>query len=281
MWERYQNLQGFSGAKAGPGTTVRRRLLDAIQDGLNEGAVARKPGWGMWKFFSEHLGIYDATRREGKVIGQALMNPSSGDRREVLDFIVSDSGNQLWNDQVKTKDPSERIFHNALSLDADSKLSELLDAIDKYERFCRYLQDAFDECLHYLSQYQQKVSPVELSKLTAVKLAATKIPEMFSEVSERLTPYGQVVRFQDHFSSLAERSSKLDWLERLLQHHVTIQRQKPPAGKAPWFDRFDDGKFMIRTGYVRDRGGRHDDYYVHAYRTGSLWSFVCDLGLVS
>jgi len=280
VWEKEQGLTGFSGTQDGPGKSKRRRLLDAIHDGLSEGAVARKPGWGMWKFFSEHLGIYDSTRREGKVIGHALMNPTSGDRRELLEFVISENGKELWQEQVKSKDASERVFHNAVRSIADSELGELLDAISIYERFCRYLQDAFDDCLFHLSQYQKKVQPLELSRLKSVKLAAKEVPEMFAQVSERLIPFGQVVRFQDHFSSLAERASSLDWLERLLQHHTTIQRQKPPAGKAPWYDRFDDGSFMIRTGYVRDKGGRHDDHYVHAYRTGSLWSFVCDLGLV-
>jgi len=74
--------------------------------------------------------------------------------------------------------------------------------------------------------------------------------------------------------------SDLDWLEALLKHHCDVQAAKPPAGKAPWFDRFDDGSCMIRTAYIRDKGGRHDDSYVHAYRTGALWSFAADLGLV-
>ena len=91
----------------------------------------------------------------------------------------------------------------------------------------------------------------------------------------------EAVRFQEHFSSLAERVSSLHWLERLLEHHSRIQYSKPPAGKAPWIDRFDDGSCMIRTGYLRESGGRHDDAYVHAFRTSSLWSFACDLGLVN
>ena len=280
VWEKEQGLIGFSGTQNGPGKSKRSRLLDAIHDGLADGAVARSPGWAMWKFFSQHLGIYDSTRREGKVIGQALMNPTSGDRRELLDFVISEKGKELWHEQVQSKDASERVFHKAVRSIADSNLGELLDAISIYERFCRYLQDAFDDCLFHMSQYQQKIQPLELSRLESVKLAAKEVPEIFSEITERLTPFGQLVRFQDHFSSLAERTTALNWLERLMQHHTTIQRQKPPAGKAPWYDQFDDGSLMIRTGYVRNKGGRHDDHYVHAYRTGSLWSFVCDLGLV-
>jgi hypothetical protein len=106
------------------------------------------------------------------------------------------------------------------------------------------------------------------------------IPAMFPEVVECLSPFDQAIRFQDNFSSLAERVPDTDWLARLLKHHCRVQCEKPPAGKAPWFDRFVDGSCMIRTGYIRDTGGRHDDTYVHAYRTASLWSFAKDLRLV-
>jgi hypothetical protein len=99
-------------------------------------------------------------------------------------------------------------------------------------------------------------------------------------VAERLAPFGESVRFQESYASLAERVSDSDWLEKLLEHHRRVQHSKPPAGKASWFDRFDDGACMIRTAYIRETGGRHDDSYVHAYRTASLWSFARDLRLV-
>jgi len=256
-------------------------LVDAIRDGIESGAVARKAGWAGWRFFSDHLGIYEAGTREARVIRQALLNPSSGFRKEVLSSLLSSDGQILWKDEVENKDASERRFHEALMLTASPELNELLLAISVYERFCRYLQDAFDDCLLRLSQYQQRIQPSELAGLVGVKRASKEVPDIFIEVSERLSPFGEAVRFQEHFSSLAERVSSLHWLERLLEHHSRIQYSKPPAGKAPWFDRFDDGSCMIRTGYLRESGGRHDDAYVHAFRTSSLWSFACDLGLVN
>jgi len=279
-WEKEQGLIGFSGSGDGPGKAIRRRLVDAVRDGIESGAVARKAGWAGWRFFSDHLGIYEAGKREARVIRQALLNPSSGYRKEVLGSLISPDGQTLWKDEVESKDASERRFHKTLSPTASHELKELLQAIDVYEMFCRYLQDAFDDCLLYLSQYQQRVQPSELAGLIGVKRASKEVPGIFAEVSDCLSPFGEAVRFQEHFSSLAERASSLQWLERLLEHHSRIQYSKPPAGKAPWFDRFDDGSCMIRTGYLRNYGGRHDDAYVHAYRTSSLWSFARDLGLV-
>jgi hypothetical protein len=276
-WEREQQLDGFSGSCEGPGKAIRQQLLNAIRDGLQKCGVDRTGGWSGWQFFSDHLGIYDAGRREARVIAQALLNPGSGYRKEVLGFLISDPGRRLWEDEDTR---SERIFHVALSEVASPDLKELLRAIDAYERFCRLLQNAFDDVLFQLSRHKTRIPPVELARPRGVRQAARTVPDIFTRVAERLSPFGQGIRFQETFSSLAERASEVDWLERLLEHHCRVQREKPPAGKAPWFDRFEDGSGMIRTAYIRDTGGRHDDSYVHAYRTASLWSFAKDLLLV-
>ena len=278
-WEKEQELDGFSGSGDGPGKAVRRRLIDAIQDGLESGSVARKGGWNGWQFFSDHLGIYESGKHEARVIKHALLNPTSGYRKEVLELLISAEGQQLWTEETSQDWPSERRFHSDLVNVASSKLKELLHAIDAYERFSRLIQDAFDDVLLRLSQYQQRIKPSELAGLKGVRRAAKGIPNIFSEVAERLAPFGESVRFQESYTNLAERVSDSDWLEKLLEHHCRVQHSKPPAGKAPWFDRFDDGACMIRTGYIRETGGRHDDSYVHAYRTASLWSFAMDLGL--
>ncbi len=280
-WEKEQKLADFSGSGDGRGKTVRGRLVDAIQDGLESGCVARKSGWIGWQFFSDHLGIYDAGPLEARVLRDALLDPISGARKEVLEMVISSSGRELCAEELSKKFPSERRFHTALIDVASPELKQLLQAIDAYERFARLLQDAFDEVLFRLSRHQQRIKPNELAGLKGVKLAATGIPDIFTEVSERLSPFGEEVRFQENYSDLAERVSVSEWLEKLMEHHCRVQLTKPPAGKAPWFDRFDDGSFMIRTGYIRETGGRLDDSYVHSYRTWSLWSFASDLRLVN
>ena len=279
-WEKEQGLDGFCGSGDGPGKSVRRMLIDAVQDGLESGCVARKAGWHGWQFFGERLGIYEVRTRESRVISQALLNPASGHRKEVLEALLGAEGRRLWKDGIAQDRPSERRFHATLVDVASAELKELLHAIDIYERFSRLLQDAFDDVLFRLSQHQQRIQPSELAELTGVKTAAAEVPGIFTEVAERLSPFGVEARFQEGYGGLAEQVSDSEWLERLLDHHRRVQHSKPPAGKAPWFDRFDDGSCMIRTGYIRATGGRHDGSYVHAYRTASLWSFACDLGLV-
>jgi hypothetical protein len=113
-----------------------------------------------------------------------------------------------------------------------------------------------------------------------VKLASKQVPQSFGEVMTRLEPIGESVRFSETFAALAERATAAEWVERLIEHHRKTQRRKPPNGKTPWFERFDDGGLIIRPDYRTEVPGTHDDYYVHLYRTPSLWQFARDLHLV-
>jgi hypothetical protein len=96
-----------------------------------------------------------------------------------------------------------------------------------------------------------------------------------------LAPYGETDRFSRVFSDVADKMSITQWAECLMEHHFKIQRNKPPNGKAPWFERFDDGAYIIRPAYVRQGGGEYTHEYVHAYRLNPLWSFAKDLRLVN
>ena len=282
-WEQEQGLKGFMGIGDGPGRSHRQRLIDGIADGLKAGATARK-SWG--NFFAEHFGIYEAGPLESEQIRLALVTAKSakhdnGFRGEIFEALTSKSGQAFWVEQIATGDPAERRFHEWLMNSVSGPLIELLTAIGAYEQFCRYLQDALDDCLNYLAQYTQRIKLHELSKLKGVQSAAEMLPKIFSEVVEKLAPVGLDYRFSQSFAEFSELADPQTWVERLLAFHVAVQRDKPPAGKNPWFDRFDDGTYLIRPGYVRDYWPRHDDGYVHAFRTNSLWSFAADLHLVN
>jgi hypothetical protein len=99
-------------------------------------------------------------------------------------------------------------------------------------------------------------------------------------VADRLEPFGLSVRFLNTFDTIAEKTDIESWVNILLDHHMRIQRAKPPNGKNPWFERFDDGGLFIRPLYRRSKKGRHDGSYVNAYRTHSLRSFLSDLNML-
>jgi hypothetical protein len=283
MWETEQDLEGFLGSGSGPGRVWRDKLSAAIEDGLAANVVARKPSWPEWEFFPKHLGIYKAGDEEASKIAMALGNAEAGYRKYVLDTLLSSSGSTLWQAAEESRRRPEREFHQILKSSASNQdaLTQLLDAIDVYERFARLLQNAFDACLYEMSNPQRRVGLKRLAELPAVQVASKSIPELFDVVAERVQIVEKEFAFRDSFSSLSEIGTASDWAERLLQHHRRIQKSKPPAGKAAWFDRFDDGTYLIRTAYLMKEAPSSDDAsYVHAYRTQSLWSFARDLRML-
>lgn len=275
IWAEEQDLRGFCGSVEGNGKSRRRSLVDAIGDGMKRGATSRTDGWSGWRFFGDHLAHLCPGRKEASVIQKGLMDPGAGHRREVLAFLISEEGRNMW---VETE--SERRFHQELQSRCSSSLRGLLDAISAYEDFARLLQDAFDDCIFCMSQTRARTRPKDLSSLPGVKRAAERVPRLFGQLMEALTAFGETIRFQDSFRDLAERVSVGEWLQLLLEHHRKVQLLKPPNGKAPWFERYDDGSCIIRPMYASHVRGNGGQEYVHGYRTSPLWSFAQDLRLV-
>jgi len=276
IWSKEQGLEGFAGTGDGEGLAVRNQLREAVQAGLEAGAAARSGSWSGWEFFRDHLAPYAAGRKERHAISAMLLNDAKGFRRNVIESLISDAGRQAWE-----ANGSEREFHAVLRTTARDELLVLLDAIDAYERFSRLCHDAFQDCLYEMTrQGGKKTSPAVLAALPAVKTASRRVPEMFSQVMERLEPVGEAVRFRETFAGLADRGAAVEWVERLMEHHRKTQKQKPPNGKNPWFERFDDGSVIIRPDYRTEDMGAGDGRYAHLYRTRSLWQFALDLKLV-
>lgn len=275
VWAKEQGLEGFIGDSEGNGVSLQRVLQSAVKDGLAQNATARTTAWAGWEFFRRHLGIYAVGKKEAEALATLLRHDGKGHRGPVLDFLVAASGRQAWEGKW-----NERTFHEALRQSCDSALGGLLDAISAYETFSRLCQDAFDDCLMELTRRSGKTPPTSLAKLDSVKLASKRIPDFFPEIVEKLEPFGESIRFSETFQSLAEKTSATEWVVRLAEYHRANQKRKLPDGKYPWFERFDDGSLIIRPLYRRQEGGSHDDSYVHAYRTGALWSFAADLKLI-
>ncbi len=277
-WADEQGLTGFCHDEPGPGREWRLRLRRAVEDGLNKAAVARGPGWSGWTFFGRHLAPYRIGQGERQVIWRGLTRDSRGYRDVLLQALHSDEGRAFWS-QHGGRD--ERPFHLWLRQRADGELRTLLDAILCYERFSRLLQDAFDDALYEMTRRGVPTSPRQLAQTPGVQRAAREVPQLYEELLNRLAEFGQAAAFQAAFAEVAQPAAPVVWAGQMVEHHRRVQQAKPPNGKAPWFDRFDDGRCGIRALYRRDEPAAHDDSYVHSYRTDSLWQFLHDLKMVS
>ena len=103
---------------------------------------------------------------------------------------------------------------------------------------------------------------------------------MGSEVSDLLAPFGLAPQSDQAFAWSSRRAAAEQWVVGLLEHHLEVQRHKPPDGKNPWFEMLPDGSAVIRAAYRRPEAPEPTEEYVHAYRTGALLSFARDLGMV-
>ena len=286
VWRAEQKLRGFYESAEGDGQQGYRLLVDAVKAGVAQGAVARSTGWNGWQFMADHLCHTDVGPKEARMLAGFLLSEQdgNGNRKALLQFLVSPEGQKICNAirdrNARDKIWSEREFHVALAKQADSSLGLLLAAILSYETFARVLQDAFDDCLYEMSMQRGKTPPSILAKQKNVLRAVKKIPDLLAKTADALAPFGLSVRFQELFGILAERTTPEGWAHILLEHHKNVQMAKPPCGKAPWFDRMDDGRCVIRPAYLRDNGGRGDESYVHNYRVAPLWSFATDLRLL-
>jgi hypothetical protein len=276
LWSHEQGLAGFVGSGDGPGNAMRKQLRDAVQAGLEKGATGRTSGWQGWKFFQQHLLPQQVKPKEAALLASALLRDAKGFRGEILEFLVSRTGSELWE-----ATGSERELHRGLCARAGGELRVLLEAIDAFESFARLCQDAFQDCLVELTRAGgRKTSPQTLATLPSVQWAAARVPEAFAEALAKLALVNETARFSETFANLAERGRTVEWVERLLEHHCAIQRRKPPHGKQPWFERFDDGQVILRPLYRTEVQGAHDDSYVHLFRVRPLWQFALDLSLV-
>jgi len=279
-WSKEQDLPGFYDSSRGIGKNWRSVLFKAVDEALSKGHTCRSGTWAGWNFMAEHLAPDKIGKNEGKAIIRALLGESGGFRRSVIEFLASSKGQVVLSEAESGKFLSEKKFHRGLRRIADTALRDLLDTIRVYEQFARLLQDAFDDCLYEMSRNKRRLSPLDFCACEGVAAASERIPGIYLQLLDMLAPYGLSIRFQEMFESLSNHQPAQDWAVYLLEHHCTVQRRKPPNGKAPWFDRFDDGSYLIRQRYFREEPGLHKNEYVHYYRTKPLRFFAQDLGMV-
>ncbi|MFZ5565224.1 MAG: hypothetical protein ACOZBW_14370, partial [Thermodesulfobacteriota bacterium] len=262
IWEKEQQLPGFSNGNNGTGFSYKTQIQNAIKDAIQKGHIDRTATWQGWAFFGDHLFPNKIPEKERAFLTLMLSASAETSRNEVFRFLVSNKGQSSFKESW-----SEKSFHQAFFPGATEETKRLLKAIQSYEAFSRLLQDAFDDCLVAMTNKRARIYPKELSELKGCVDAIKKIPEIFNAVADQIEPYGQLERYLVNFNAFSEKTSAIEWTNQLLEHHIKVQRNKPPNGKNPWFDRYDDGSVVIHVSYRREEGGRHDDSYVHMYRT--------------
>lgn len=283
-WRADQGLCGFAGEGRGAGREVFEQLRRAIADGLEAGEAARVPHWGGWAFFRGHLAPRHIGPREKQVLGELLHGERVGFRHELVTTLTSPEGQRAaWAAFAQGGRAWDTALHELLlEQHADNQpLTALVRAAQAYERLARLLTDAFEEALFTLSEQRGKTALAELAAGPFARRAAAETSAAYANALARLNEIELGRAFEQNLSWLAQPLPAPDFMRLLLEHHVNVQRRKPPRGKAPWVECFDDGRYMVRAQYRRVAAPEDAAGYVNAYRAGPLWRFAWDLGWVN
>lgn len=258
VWEKEQGLRG---------SDWRSRLRDAVRIGLERGATYN--AGVAFALMAGHLAPSEAGSCERELLRHTLLSHDTGYRREVFEFLVSTSGRAI----LSAAEWHERQFHDALLRSSSRSLRELIEAIQAYETVAGLLTDAWQECLFALTNSPSGLRAADLASLTTVIRAVQRLPEAYVNAHHKLSEYGLAERAR-RLQTLAEPVGIGEWVERLYLHHDQVQRAKPPAGKAPWVFRYDDGRYVVRPRYRLDSLVPVNGRYVFFYRTRPLNDFA-------
>lgn len=271
-WQNERDLAGFYGTSEGPGRNIRQRLTEAVRAGLKAGAVDCSGSWFGWKFFHEHLNPTESGPRERQLLWNRIRTGTSPYCAEALDFLVSKAGKELMNQGA-----NERRLYATLKRVVSKNFQARIEVIQRYEAFCRILQNAFDSCRYEITQARRGIKPVILAELPAVKKAVEFLPSAFNEAEQSLGDSQRRLRFKSVFEEIAQTRQGPAFVQALFEHHKRVQKAKPPDGKATWIEQHFDGSLLIRPEYQLKALPELSGEFVNPYRMRALWNFAVDL----
>ncbi len=274
IWEKEQNLQGFYSSMTGPGANFKSKLKSAIEDGLKKGQVERMWSWSFFQDLAQCMHPIKAGRKEAQTIFDLLRNDKEQKRKEIIDALIS------YIDKYDVTDGiSESHFHSFLLKQVRQEIRELIEAIRTYELFSRTLTNALESVLYKLSNQANKGSMNDIENLAPVKYAAEYISGQYVDCIAALTKVKEDNSMQKTFGRFSNSFGPRDFAENLIEHHHEIQKRKPPFGKVPWLEKYENKKLILRPAYTRLNNLASSDpkEYVYFYRTNSLLSFLKDL----
>jgi hypothetical protein len=275
-WQAEQGLAGFLDGN-GPGRDLRRSFEKAVRKGLEVGHGADL-GSEARRLIAEHLHPRAPGPKESDALWVALTH-NDVMRGEYALKLISTDGQDAW----RQASGSEADYHAWLIEHVSPSMTQLLTTIRSYERLARLLTDAFDEIRWTMTEERQPVSVEKLGLGLAVRHASKEFLTTYADAVVQLGEIdpGLRMRAERSFVRLGEANSPTSFAARLLDHHTSIQKAKPPNGKRAWFDLFGDERVAIRPAYTVSGFAPAPDAYVHTYRCQPLTSFARQLRRVS
>ncbi len=153
-----------------------------------------------------------------------------------------------------------------------------------FEDFARDLTWAFTEYRYLGSHAMGGVpGPAALQQGEVIADVAPVIGQRYQSVVRRMHEAiefgidpGLVSRFSESFGQFAEVSSATDFIQLLMVHHSSIQRNKAPHGKRAWLEEISRG-WAVRPLFSVPEKPEQLVTFVHPYRLRAAANFLVDI----
>jgi hypothetical protein len=246
-WAKDQGLDGIIDASAGEGHGFRERLRRAVAQGMEKGHTTHQSG-EFWRDLARHLNLAAPGRKEKKVLMDRILSHAGP-----VEMIACLKEELIAQGGVSERE-NEAPFLRKLTGNAPPNLQQLLTAIDAYEAFARAITDAFDGLRHCASSHGG--APVDAENFSSVKAAKSALAALGRSLA-RVRSHPTLLEWERDQKGLAQAVDRFDGIRTgrdlfnaILTHHEHVQREKPPNGKRPWFERGPRGKVVLRSGYA-------------------------------
>jgi hypothetical protein len=274
-WARDQHLDGIIDAPDGNGRAFRDQLRRAVAQGLEKGHTTYQPS-DFWRDLARRLDPLTPGRNEKKVLLERILS-----RAGQLEMVTPLKEALIVQGGVGARH-EEAPFLRKLTGRAPRDLEQLLTGIDAYEAFARAITDAFDGLRYCATSHGG--APVDAQDFSAVKAAKSALAALGPSL-RRIRSHPTLLDWERDQKGLAQSVDRFegvrtagDLFDAVLNHHEHVQREKPPNGKRPWFERAPRGKVVVRLGYALSEPPEAKGDYVHEYRIPTFSRFLADLG---
>lgn len=221
--------------------------------------------------------------RERVALRSALGQPTPGLHTaddEAFTETLEQIGATVWEDG--TTEP-QIVAH--LAQHGTPALVARMHALEAYEAFAADLMWAFDTFRFVSAKSQHGIAgEAAIAQAVGITIPAALLANRYRAVvtclqdaalhgvDTALTTY-----FADAFVAFAQPLTPQQLMESILARHVTVQGNKPPAGKRSWFEEIGKQVAVRPLFALHEEPELRNDRFLHPYRFVALTGFLGDL----
>ncbi len=270
-WEKASGLDGFLDNQSDTaGGAFRRKLSRELETALTNDA-ADAPRGQLGARMRDVFRPDGITAAEADLMRTLIADGRGGTRGETFGLVGSDVvADALGNG-------GERVALRALAQSASSGLRATLEAIEAFEALAKPVHLAFEWIRHLSTKYPTEAIGVARFVAEAPDLSS-RVRAAVDDLPRHFVGRSALERVGSAVADFNEVGDSASLFRAVLARHDRAQRDKPPEGKRPWFERMTNGDVVVRPLYRVPDPPEDRDVAVFPYRLASIAWFLADFG---